>query len=109
MKSRTLRLATSVPKISNSKLGKIVDEIYKDVNNPKRVGDGSLMDAAESELTTGVKVFGKDHVTEAKDVLRHLQKIANGRATGTYGSLSAEGMQVVNDLITQLKGVLGYK
>ena len=49
------------PQVVDSTLQSIVDDVYKGVANPKRVGDGTTMGAYLHEQATGTLVHGRSH------------------------------------------------
>lgn len=64
--------SAGVPSVLNEKLRNIVNNLYKGVTNPKRIGDGTTMDAVRHERATGQPVHGKYHSQKAADSARAL-------------------------------------
>ena len=93
-----------MPIVADVKLQNLVDNVYKGVDNPNRIGAGTLGDAIRHELKTGQQVQNKWHIQKGEDTIRGLEKwIAN-----TPHALEVE-KQVAWDIITDLKDALGKK
>jgi RHS repeat-associated protein len=97
--------AAVAPKVVDAKLQNFVEAIFSGTKNPNRHGDGSLMTAAAHELAGGTKIYGQDHVTKAKGILRGLQRWAANPPSGTLQS----DITVATELIDELRSVFGYK
>ena len=62
------------PDVSDPKLSNYVDQLFKGVDNPKRIGDGTTMDAIRHELRTGETVHNRRHVIKGGETLRGLER-----------------------------------
>lgn len=62
------------PDVEDPKLTNYVDQLFKGVDNPKRFGDGTTMDAIRHELRTGETVHNRRHVIKGEETLRGLEK-----------------------------------
>ena len=60
--------------MSDPKLSNYVDQLFKGVDNPKRIGDGTTMDAIRHELRTGETVHNRRHVIKGGETLRGLER-----------------------------------
>ncbi|MBL0749276.1 WXG100-like domain-containing protein [Nocardioides baculatus] len=63
----------SRPDVENQKLKNYVDQLFKGVDNPRRTGDGTTMDAIRHELRTGETVHDRRHVIKGQETLRGLE------------------------------------
>ena len=63
-----------MPSVSDPKLNNYVTDLYKGVDNPRRVGDGTTMDAIRHELRTGEAVHNRRHVIKGDNILRGLER-----------------------------------
>ena len=61
------------PEAENQKLRNYVDQLFKGVENPRRTGDGTTMDAIRHELRTGETVHDRRHVIKGQETLRGLE------------------------------------
>ncbi len=62
------------PDVSDSKLQNYVNDLFKGVTHPNRVGDGTTMDAIRHELATGLSVQNRRHIIKGQEILRGLEK-----------------------------------
>lgn len=62
------------PEVEDAKLNNYVRHLFKGVDNDKRVGDGTTMDAMRHELAAGGLVHGKDHVRKGREILNGLER-----------------------------------
>jgi PrsW family intramembrane metalloprotease len=62
------------PEVRNWKLNNLVDQLWKGSNNPRRVGDGTTMDAARWEIRSGQATHGQNHVGKSRDILNGLNQ-----------------------------------
>lgn len=62
------------PDVSHPTLANIVTNIFRGVENPQRVGDGTTMAAVAHELATGELVHGRSHSLKAHESIRGLGK-----------------------------------
>ena len=99
------------PRVSDPKLQNFVNALYKGVGNPNLVGDGTAMSAANSEVTGGGLVEGRNHVTSTGQYRVGLDNwLANNP------NASASDRQVAEDLVSAIddahagsyKGTGGY-
>jgi hypothetical protein len=60
------------PTVEDPKLRNFVDAVYRGVDNPHRVGDGTTADAVRHERSTGTEVHGRNHETKARETVRGL-------------------------------------
>ncbi len=61
------------PIVSNKKLSNIVENIYKGIDNPNRIGNGTTADAIKNEIRTGAPTFGTYHSKKGEETLRALK------------------------------------
>jgi hypothetical protein len=90
------------PSVSDTRLGNLVENLYKAIKSSERVGDGTTMDAIRNEIRTGRPTGGCFHTTKGKETLRGLQNWLrrNPAASGADRS-------VAENLIRQLDDALG--
>ena len=62
------------PDVEDQKLRNYVDQLFKGVENPRRTGDGTTMDAIRHELRTGETVHDRRHVLKGEETLRGLER-----------------------------------
>ena len=67
-----IRPAAIQPAVFDTRLENLMDNIYKGVSNPNRVGDGTLADAVLNERLTGLPTNGLFHSTKAQDTINGL-------------------------------------
>jgi hypothetical protein len=53
--------AKAIPRVTNAKLGNLINDLYKGANMPNPIGTGSTADAIRNELVTGLKTAGRFH------------------------------------------------
>ncbi len=92
------------PTVSDSKLGNIVNDLYKGTNNPNRVGDGTTMDAIRNELSTGQQTAGKMHIMKGQEYSNALTKWLSRNPNA-----SAADRTVAQDLLQDLQDALAGK
>ena len=90
------------PSVSETRLGNLVDNLYKGTDSPKRVGDGTTMDAIRNEMRTGRPTGGYFHTTKGKETLRGLENWLRRNPGATDADRS-----VAENLIHQLRDALG--
>ncbi len=61
------------PDAADPKLHNYVDQLFKGIDNPRRVGDGTTMDAIRHELRTGESVHHRRHIIKGQETLRGLE------------------------------------
>lgn len=71
---RRARAVRTKPETNNQKLRNYIDQLFKGVDNPRRVGDGTTMDAIRHELRTGETVHNRRHVIKGEETLRGLER-----------------------------------
>ena len=92
-----------VPKVTNSKLANLVDDLFKGAKGPNPIGTGSTADAVRNELATGLPTHGRFHSQKAQEYVRALRKwLARSPDATDYDKLVARSL--VNDLDSALKG-----
>jgi RHS repeat-associated protein len=92
------------PKVSDPKLQNYVDALYKGSTNPKRVGNGTTMDAIRHELANpGQKVHGRTHVQKGTDIAKGLSNWLQKNPNASYGDKLA-AQSLLNELKSVLKG-----
>lgn len=90
--------AAAKPVVENQKLQNIIDNLYKGVDNPSRVGDGTTMDALKFELDNpGSQVGGRSHLIKSQETVNGLNKLLN------RGALSPWDTSVVNKILDRYK------
>lgn len=62
------------PGVEDAKLSNYVEQLFKGVQNPRRFGDGTTMDAIRHELRTGETVHNRRHILKGEETLRGLEK-----------------------------------
>jgi hypothetical protein len=62
------------PGPSDPVLQDVVEQLWKGADNPKRVGDGTTMDAVRNEIKTGRPTQGKWHSIKLRDAQKRLVK-----------------------------------
>ncbi|MDZ5660641.1 hypothetical protein SFC79_02595 [Nocardioides sp. S-58] len=62
------------PDVEDPKLNNYVEQLFKGVDNPRRTGDGTTMDAIRHELRTGETVHNRRHIIKGEETLRGLEK-----------------------------------
>jgi hypothetical protein len=90
------------PSVSETRLGNLVENLYKGTDDPKRVGDGTTMDAIRNEMRTGRPTGGYFHTTKGKETLRGLENWLRRNPGATDADRS-----VAENLIHQLRDALG--
>jgi hypothetical protein len=94
----------SKPTISDPKLQNIVNDLYKGVANPNRIGTGTTADAIRNELLTGQSTSGRFHITKGQEYSRALEKWLNKIPNASYQDRLA-----AQSLLDDLKNALGVK
>ncbi len=93
-----------LPNVTNRKLKNIVDDLFRDIPDHKKIGNGSAMDAFRHELKTGEAVGGKFHKEKLENVQRGLQNLLeNQRSTlGDYDTKVTKAL--LKDIGNELSG-----
>lgn len=89
------------PEVDDPKLKNYVHQIFKGVDNPRRTGDGTTMDAIRQEINGGALVNGKDHVGKGREILRGLERWLRNNVDA-----SLHDRAVARDLIRELQELL---
>ena len=90
------------PTVSAERLKNIVDNLYKGITNPNRVGNGTTMDAVRHELATGATTHGRKHIIKLQDSLNGLEKWLERNLDGAY-----QDRLVARSLADEIKQLLG--
>ncbi|WP_259460478.1 Hint domain-containing protein, partial [Propionibacterium australiense] len=90
------------PSVQSSKLQNIVNNLYKGTTNPKRIGNGTTMDAIRHELETGGAVHGRTHSIKGQESIRGLEKWLNKNPNADW-----HDRLVAQSLVDDLKSALG--
>ena len=83
------------PVSHDPKLQNYVDQLFKGVDNPGRVGDGTTMDAIRHELLTGGTVHNRRHVIKGEETLRGLERWLRNNADAAASDRSLAQKLVV--------------
>lgn len=89
------------PHVEDAKLENYVHQLFKGTENPRRLGDGTTMDAIRHELAGGDLVNGKDHVGKGREILRGLD-----RWLRQHSDASGPDREVAQNLADELRGLL---
>ena len=88
--------------MSDLKLSTVVENLYKNADSPRRVGDGTTMDAIRNEIRTRRPTSGKYHITKGQESLRGLQNWLRRNPGASEADRS-----VARNLVDQLHDALG--
>ena len=91
----------SIPKVNDPTLQNIIKDLYKGVNSPNKIGNGTTMDAIRNELATGKPTGGTFHFIKGWEYLKALEKIMD--------KVNDVDKNVVKTLINDLKNALSRK
>lgn len=89
------------PDVSDSKLQNYVSDLFKGVDSPVRMGDGTTMDAIRHELLTGEAVHGRRHLIKGQEILNGLT-----RWLREHPNASTHDRQVAEKLADELREAL---
>jgi hypothetical protein len=93
----------AIPRVADSRLGNLVNDLYKGAKMPSPIGTGSTADAVRNELLTGLPTAGRFHSQKATEYLRALTKWLNNNPNAShYDRLVASSL--VEDLKLALIG-----
>jgi len=93
------------PQVVDSTLQSIVDDVYKGVANPKRVGDGTTMGAYLHEQATGTLVHGRSHGKKLVETGRRLQRwLKTAEASGALSADIFEAETLLHKVLTATGG-----
>ncbi|MBI2011789.1 hypothetical protein HYS91_03400 [Candidatus Daviesbacteria bacterium] len=95
--------AAQVPKVTNQKLNNYVDQFYKGVSNPNRIGSGTTADAIRFENNTGLEVFGSRHIQKGEDLIRGINKWLNANPNASEEDIKI-AKTIKDDLVNALRG-----
>ncbi|ORC51276.1 hypothetical protein B2G74_00445 [Burkholderia sp. A27] len=95
-----LAAAMSKPTVSDTKLGGLMDDLYRD---GAKIGTGSTADAVRYETETGTPVGGVFHTQKAVDYSVALQRWLDSNPNASFSDRSA-AQNVLRDLQNALKG-----
>jgi hypothetical protein len=89
------------PTVSDARLGNIVRDLYKGTRNPKRVGDGTTMDAIRNEISTARASSGKMHLQKGRDYVNALRNwlIRNPNASADDRTVARRLLQDLQDAL----------
>jgi hypothetical protein len=90
--------------VVDTKLANLVDNTYKGVVNPRRVGDGTLAAAVRSEIGTGAPTDGRYHITKAEEPLRGLNNWITNPPGGSLALDRTTAIELADDLARALAG-----
>ncbi|MCB5205542.1 hypothetical protein LH464_24200, partial [Neorhizobium sp. T786] len=93
-----------IPQVVDPKLENYVNNVFKGVTNPNKVGSGTLGDAVRYELASGENVHGRSHVIKAEETIRGLQNWIKN----TPAALAVD-RQVAEAIIADLQNALNGK
>jgi len=86
-----------VPKVVDSKLTNIVNDLYKGARGPNPIGTGSTADAIRNEAVTDLATGGRFHTQKGKEYIRALENWqAKNPNASHYDKMVAESLK--NDL-----------
>jgi RHS repeat-associated protein len=97
----SLRTAMSKPAVSDPKLARIIDPLYR---ANATVGSGSAAAAVRQELATGLAVGGRFHSQKAADSIKALGKWLDKNPTARPGDIAA-AQNVIRDMTNALRGL----
>jgi hypothetical protein len=89
------------PEVGDAQLEHFIDHIFRGVNNPRRIGDGTTMDAIRYELRTGEATHGRGHIQKGHDMIRGLDKWLRSNPGASDGD-----KQLARSLMGELKEAL---
>lgn len=92
-----------VPKVTDPKLGNLVNDLYKGAKGPNPIGTGSTADAVRNELATGMATHGKFHSQKAQEYINALSNWRKKNPNAShYDQMVAESLK--RDLQSGLGG-----
>jgi hypothetical protein len=93
--------SAAIPKVTDTKLGNIVSDLYKGARAPNPIGSGSTADAIRNEISTGLATGGRFHSQKGTEYIRALQNwLAKNPNASHYDRMVAESLK--NDLLNAL-------
>ena len=95
--------ALPIPKVTDPKLGNLVNDLYKGAKVPNPIGAGSTADAVRNELATGLATNGKFHYQKAQEYINALSNWQKNTPNASqYDQMVAESLK--RDLQSALGG-----
>ena len=95
--------ALPIPKVTDPKLGNLVNDLYKGAKVPNPIGAGSTADAVRNELATGLATNGKNHSQKAQEYINALSNWQKNTPNASqYDQMVAESLK--RDLQSDLGG-----
>jgi hypothetical protein len=95
--------ALPIPKVTDPKLGNLVNDLYKGAKVPNPIGAGSTADAVRNELATGLATNGKFHSQKAQEYINALSNWQKNTPNASqYDQMVAESLK--RDLQSALGG-----
>jgi hypothetical protein len=95
--------ALPIPKVTDSKLGNLVNDLYKGAKVPNPIGAGSTADAVRNELATGLATNVKFHSQTAQEYINALSNWQKNTPNASqYVQMVAESLK--RDLQSALGG-----
>ncbi len=88
------------PKVSNSKLQRHIDNLWKHAGKKGTAGDGTTFDAIRNELLTGRPSNGIFHLQKGVEIMNGLRALL--RKTGR-DALSPADRRIAQDLFNELR------
>ena len=92
------------PTVTNSKLGNLVNDLYKGARTKSPIGTGSTADAIRHEAATGQAVGGKFHTQKGQEYSRALESWLGKNPNAAAGDRSA-----AQSMLDDLRNALGGK
>ncbi|MGW5365002.1 hypothetical protein [Actinopolymorpha pittospori] len=88
------------PKVSNSKLQRHIDNLWKHAGKKGTAGDGTTFDAIRNELLTGRPSNGIFHLQKGREIMNGLRALL--RKTGA-DALSPSDRRIAQELFNELR------
>jgi hypothetical protein len=93
--------ALTKPRVASRKLQNIVDDLYKGVRNPERLGNGTTMDAIRHERLWNEPVHGRWHLQKGEQYATGLQNWLNANPGASYHDRLV-AQSILDDLLSAL-------
>jgi hypothetical protein len=93
---------TCVPKVTDAKLGNLVNDLFKGAKMPNPIGTGSTADAVRNELITGLPTHGRFHSQKANEYINALTNWLKKNPNAPH-----HDQLVARSLIGDLRAALG--
>jgi hypothetical protein len=91
-----------VPKVTDAKLGNLVNDLFKGAKMPNPIGTGSTADAVRNELITGLPTHGRFHSQKANEYINALTNWLKKNPNAPH-----HDQLVARSLIGDLRAALG--